>query len=115
MRRAASAFSLTSYPAMKALPLVMGMSVVIMRDQGAFACAVGTEQAKDFTVFHIEGDAFDGLEVPIFLDDIFNGDGLAFVSGMRALTASENVHGWLRYLPVKRRLGRSTSAVIPGT
>lgn len=41
-------------------------------DESAFAGAVGTEEAEDLAVGDIEGDAFNGLEVAVALDDVLH-------------------------------------------
>ena len=44
-------------------------------DEGAFARAVGAEQAEDLAFGDAEADAADRLEVAVALDDVFDGDG----------------------------------------
>ena len=46
-------------------------------DQRALPCTVGAEQTEDFAIGHGEADAFDGLEIAVTLDDVFNRDGRA--------------------------------------
>ena len=56
-------------------------------DERALTRAIGSEQAEDLSVAHVEGYVAHGFEVAVALYDVFDGDRRSWCAGVHGFTS----------------------------